>query len=1196
LRKGLIIAGVVLAALIAAALIVPSFLDWNKYRGEIESVAEAATGRDVRIEGDVSFAVLPMPSLTAEKVALANLPAGEAKDMATLDALEVRVGFWPLLFGRVEVQKIVLVKPVIALEVLPDGRKNWEFASTKKEGQAEASDGAISLQRFVIKDGTLSYVDLATNKRHLAKDINLSLSADGRAGPFDAEGRLSYRDVPIKLDLSMGRRDDKGAAPVKAKLGLGNADVRLDGDARLEDALGCSGEFSAEADKLTSLLAAAKRLGGGKEEAMAFDQPLQAQGKIAYGDDKVAVSDLQASLGESQLAGSLTLGLSDAPTINAALKASSLDLDAILAALPPKPEDAPAMTPDDLLKAFDLGDFSGPIEVTADAIRYRGQSMQQAEIKIVTSPRETTIRRAHLRLPGDTDVTVSGALARDGDRRFDGRVKMSSKSLRDLLQWLEAVPADVSANRLQAFSLDGALTVLPAAVIAKDATVKLDATTARGVLRYDLGTPRTLTLDASVDRLNLDGYVAKDTCTFGDDAAKPATPPAAPKAKAETLTTMTVKARIGQFSCEELTGRDLAVDLSMTEGGLAIRKLSAAALAGLAVDMTGTVRGEGEKQRYKLSGKISGQSLAEANRVAPGLLPLPPNAVKSGPVDVTFSLDGAPDRIAFNTSGALGPSRFSGVGAMTPAEKGKEGFRSLDATITLAGNSLSAIIGQWELGLRAPLPQDDKPVSLRGALKGPATALDLDLKADVAGGQAAITGTLHRGGEAMTYEMKVKVSGKDARAFVRGLGVGFAEDAEPLGALNLATDITRSEKILNIKGLSGQFGPVKINGAATVNLAGARPMISGDFSAGAIELDRFMKPAPKPDKAKKDTPPPPRPWSKEPFNTAWLKTFDANVKLRADSLTARGYRFEQPKLTVVVNNGQLRVDGLTGKLFDGDVALDFAFGGAAKSPLNLKFDIRNASMEKALTTAANTKAVTGTMNLSGAFSGAGASPYDLARSIDGKAQIGLSDGIVRGIDMPRLANGLKTLRDTGGLGSLIGGALAGGQTKHKGFAGTVTSKDGELDLSNLVVELEAAKALLGAKVSLPNWSVASAGKLQLNDQPQVPPIGVNIGGALNAPNVTYDTKAFRNHMAMEIGRAILQSTTSGGGLKQLLQGKQPATTETAPATEGTTTAPSEAQPSTQPAPAKPEDAGKVLFQELLKKLDKKKTPAEQPQQ
>ena len=1196
MRKGLIIAGVVLAALVAAALIVPSFLDWNKYRGEIESVAEAATGRDVRIEGDVSFAILPMPSLIANKVALANLPEGEAKDMATLDALEVRVGFWPLLTGRVEVKKIVLVRPVIALEVLPDGRKNWEFSGAKKDEEADASDGAVSLQRFIIEDGAISYADLTTNKRHLAKDINLSLSADGAAGPYEADGRLTYRDVPLKLDLSMGRQDDKGVARIKAELELGAADVRLEGEAKLKEAIGFTGEFSAKADKLTSLLAAAKRLGGSQEQAMAFDQPLQAQGKIVYGDDQIAVSDLQASLGESQLAGSLTLGLRDAPTINAALKASSLDLDAILAALPPKPEDAPAMTPDDLLKAFDLGDFSGPIEVTADAIKYRGQAMRQAEIKIVTSPRETTIRRAHLRLPGDTEVTASGALARDGDRRFDGRVKISSKNLRNFLQWLEAVPADISANRLQAFSLDGALTVLPAAVIAKDATVKLDATTARGVLRYDLGTPRTLTLDATVDRLNLDGYVTKGTCTFGDKAAaKPAAPP---PAKSETPTTMTVKARVGQFSCEELTGHDIAVDLSMTEGVLAIRKLTAAALAGLAVDMTGTVRGAGEKQTYKLNGKITGQSLVEANRVAPGLLPLPPNAIKSGPVNVTFSLDGAPDRIAFNTSGALGASRFSGIGAMVPAEKGKEGFRSLDATITLAGNSLSAIIGQWELGLRAPAPQDDKPISLRGTLKGPATDLGLDLNADVAGGQAAITGTLHRGGEATTYEMKVKVSGKDARAFVRGLGVGFAEEAEPLGALNLVTDIARSEKTLSVKGLAGQFGPVTVNGSATVNLTGARPMISGDFSAGAIELDRFMRPVPK-DAAKTKkgaTAPPANAWSKEPFNNAWMNTFDANVKLRADSLTARGYHFEKPQLTVVVDNGQLRVDGLTGKLFDGEVALDFAFGGAAKSPLNLKFDIRNASMEKALATVANTKAVTGTMNLSGAFSGAGASSYDLVRSIDGKALIGLSDGIVRGIDMPRLAKGLNTLRDTGGLGSLIGGALAGGQTKHKGFTGTVTSKDGELDLSNLVVELDAAKALLGAKVSLPNWSVASAGKLQLNDQPQVPPIGVNIGGALNAPNVVYDTKAFRNHMAMEIGRGILQSTTSGGGLKQLLQGQQPATTETAPATEGTPAAPSEAQPSPAPAPTKPEDAGKVLFQELLKKLDKKKAPAEEPQQ
>jgi uncharacterized protein involved in outer membrane biogenesis len=83
----------------------------------------------VAIEGDISFAVLPMPALTAEKITLSNLSGGIARDMVTLDKLSVRVGLWPLLFGRVEVRSVVLVRPVIALEVLPDGRQNWDFAA-----------------------------------------------------------------------------------------------------------------------------------------------------------------------------------------------------------------------------------------------------------------------------------------------------------------------------------------------------------------------------------------------------------------------------------------------------------------------------------------------------------------------------------------------------------------------------------------------------------------------------------------------------------------------------------------------------------------------------------------------------------------------------------------------------------------------------------------------------------------------------------------------------------------------------------------------------------------------------------------------------------------------------------------------------------------------------------------------------------
>src|SRR5690606_21203906 len=124
----------------------------------------------------------------------------------------------------------------------------------------------------------------------------------------------------------------------------------------------------------------------------------------------------------------------------------------------------------------------------------------------------------------------------------------------------------------------------------------------------------------------------------------------------------------------------------------------------------------------------------------------------------------------------------------------------------------------------------------------------------------------------------------------------------------------------------------------------------------------------------------------------------------------------------------------------------------------------------------------------------------------------------KGINMPRLSQGMAALRDNGSLGSLLSGALSGGQTEHKGFSGRVNATNGVLNLSNMVVELEAAKALLGATVDLPKWAVNSTGRLQLSEHPDTPAIGVNITGLLDSPSVGYDTKAFKKHMEAQIAR------------------------------------------------------------------------------
>src|SRR5215510_6255576 len=165
MKKILIGIGVLLVLIVAALLIGPSFYDWNQHKQLIADEARKATGRELTIDGDISASILPMPTISVAGIHFANAPGGSAPDMATLETLKVRVALLPLIQGNVQIEEITLVKPVILLEKLPDGRGNWEISSpagAEAASQEQSSGGgmpAISLDNVNITDGTLIYRD-----------------------------------------------------------------------------------------------------------------------------------------------------------------------------------------------------------------------------------------------------------------------------------------------------------------------------------------------------------------------------------------------------------------------------------------------------------------------------------------------------------------------------------------------------------------------------------------------------------------------------------------------------------------------------------------------------------------------------------------------------------------------------------------------------------------------------------------------------------------------------------------------------------------------------------------------------------------------------------------------------------------------------------------------------------------------------
>jgi uncharacterized protein involved in outer membrane biogenesis len=119
-----------IAAGVAAALVLPVFLDTPAVKAELQLKLSAAVQGKIAWE-DLSIRVLPSPRGIVRKARI-EIPGSLE---VNAEQLAVRLAFWPLLRGRVEIVSLDLSRPVIRLDiaVAPDDRDE----ARAKEDDAE---------------------------------------------------------------------------------------------------------------------------------------------------------------------------------------------------------------------------------------------------------------------------------------------------------------------------------------------------------------------------------------------------------------------------------------------------------------------------------------------------------------------------------------------------------------------------------------------------------------------------------------------------------------------------------------------------------------------------------------------------------------------------------------------------------------------------------------------------------------------------------------------------------------------------------------------------------------------------------------------------------------------------------------------------------------------------------------------------
>jgi AsmA protein len=191
--------------------------------------------------------------------------------MATLDELDLKLALIPLLRHRVEIARLVLVKPDIMLETNAQGRSNWQFtpeptnAGAPQPAPAQANEQTatqINVADVRIDNGTLTWRDDRTGRSTVLGIASLRVNAPSPDANMHLTATATYNGAAFTAAGELGPLarllDAAATTPWPARILVEAGGARLTADGTIAQPLqgrGYAMKLSADVPDLTALAA-----------------------------------------------------------------------------------------------------------------------------------------------------------------------------------------------------------------------------------------------------------------------------------------------------------------------------------------------------------------------------------------------------------------------------------------------------------------------------------------------------------------------------------------------------------------------------------------------------------------------------------------------------------------------------------------------------------------------------------------------------------------------------------------------------------------------------------------------------------------------------------------------------------------------------------------------------------------------------
>lgn len=237
MNKALKYSLITIISIILLLIIIPFFIPLNSYKGVIVSKVKEITNRDLTINGDIKLSLLPCPAISLPEVKLSSIDGAKEPYLVSIENAKASLHLFPLFKGAIEVASIELQKPVINLEVLGNGQKNWEI--TVPQNNAKSNNTEITpantnnkdfelpilVNHFKISDGKIIYRE--NNDEKIFNNINLDTKVKTTKGPIDFSLALEALEKKVNIDGNIAEIGK--IIPLSANINVADEKIKIEG-------------------------------------------------------------------------------------------------------------------------------------------------------------------------------------------------------------------------------------------------------------------------------------------------------------------------------------------------------------------------------------------------------------------------------------------------------------------------------------------------------------------------------------------------------------------------------------------------------------------------------------------------------------------------------------------------------------------------------------------------------------------------------------------------------------------------------------------------------------------------------------------------------------------------------------------------------------------------------------------------------